>query len=368
VLRRALAAEPGDGRAAGLLGHWSYDRRRYADAIALWRAAVEADPTDPVCWRNLGIAACNVLDDADEALACFQRAVAAAPDDGRLRYERDQLAKRVGRTPAERLAVLEERLDLVGERDDLTVEYVALLLAAGRAGDAVDELAARHFQPWEGGEGQALGAWERTHLQLARGCLAAGEPERAETLLRAALTPPRELGEAPHLLANRSDLLLVLGDALAGQGRDAEAATAWREAAEFTGDFQEMAPQPYSEKTYWSALAWQRLGEDERAAELLAGVERYSAELGATAATVDYFATSLPTLLLFSDDLQQRRATTALFLQAQVAAARGDGRAGGLLARVLAADPNHAGAQDLQQAQAADAATSTTASTVEEDQ
>jgi hypothetical protein len=34
-------------------------------------------------------------------------------------------------------------------------------------------------------------------------------------------------------------------------------------------------------------------------------------------AKIDYFATSLPTMLLFDDDLQFRQETTALFLQAQ---------------------------------------------------
>jgi hypothetical protein len=32
---------------------------------------------------------------------------------------------------------------------------------------------------------------------------------------------------------------------------------------------------------------------------------------------VDYFATSLPTMLLFEDDLQRRQEVTAKFLQAQ---------------------------------------------------
>jgi hypothetical protein len=34
-------------------------------------------------------------------------------------------------------------------------------------------------------------------------------------------------------------------------------------------------------------------------------------------AKIDYFATSLPAILLFDDDLQYRQETTALFLQAQ---------------------------------------------------
>ncbi|TNM63165.1 DUF5107 domain-containing protein [Streptomyces sp. NP160] len=361
VLRLALEAEPADPRAAALLGHWSYDRRRYDDAIALWRRAVEGDPGDAVCWRNLGVAAHNVQHDADLAVGCFERAVAAAPDDARLRYEADQLAKRTDHPPAQRLKALEDRLDLVAERDDLSLEHADLLLAVGRTTEARESLLARHFQPWEGGEGQVLGTWERTHLHLARTALAEGRPQEAQQMLEAALEPPRHLGEGPHLLANRSELHLALGDALAAQGQPEQAAAAWRTAAEARGDFQAMAPQPYSDKTWWSAQAWRRLGHPERAEELLAGLEAYADELQRTPAVVDYFATSLPTLLLFGDDLGRRRQQSVDLLRAQAAAARGHrDQAARRALRILDADPNHQGAQDL-------LALTATPSSVEED-
>ena len=72
-----------------------------------------AEPSDAVCWRNLGVASHNIEDDADAAMSCFDQAMAAAPDDARLLYERDQLARRVGESPSPRLAHLLKRLDLV---------------------------------------------------------------------------------------------------------------------------------------------------------------------------------------------------------------------------------------------------------------
>jgi hypothetical protein len=63
---------------------------------------------------------------------------------------------------------------------------------------------------------------------------------------------------------------------------------------------------------------------------------------------VDYFATSLPAMLLFDDDLQFRQETTALFLKAQALLGLGKiTKAKTLLARVLQRDPNHALAADL---------------------
>lgn len=106
-----------------------------------------------------------------------------------------------------------------------------------------------------------------------------------------------------------------------------------------------MSTRPYSEMTYFSVLAWRRLGEEERAAGLVAGLEAYVAELRATPARVDYFATSLPTMLLFTDDLAARRETTAAFLAAQAAELRGrSDEARARIAEVLTRDPNHLGA------------------------
>jgi hypothetical protein len=92
--------------------------------------------------------------------------------------------------------------------------------------------------------------------------------------------------------------------------------------------------------TYFSALANRRLGRE--AEPLITGLEAYAAELAATPAQIDYFATSLPTMLLFTDDLQRRQETTAMFLDAQAAALRGrrdEALAGA--ATVLTRDPNH---------------------------
>jgi tetratricopeptide (TPR) repeat protein len=348
TLRDALAADPGDGRAAALLGHWLYDRRRHRDAMTMWRRAVAVEPGDSVCRRNLAVASFNVTGDADEAFRCFDDAVRAAPDDSRLWFERDQLAKRTGRAPSARAAQLLDRPDLVAERDDLTVELVNLLVQTADPDAGLGLMRDRDFQPWEGGEGLVLQAWERVQLALAAQSLAAGRPGDAEERLRAAIDPPDNLGEAPHPLANRADLFLALGDALAGQGRHAEAVQAWTTSASYQGDFQEMSAQPYSEKTLSSAIALRRLGRDAAADRLLAGLAAYALDLQSTAATIDYFATSLPDMLLFSDDVQARRRTTAAVLLAQVAAGRGDlAEAVSRLEDVLERDPNHGRACDL---------------------
>ncbi|MCW2757329.1 MAG: Tetratricopeptide repeat protein, partial [Nocardioidaceae bacterium] len=349
ALRAALAADPTDGRAAALLGHWCYDRGRKDEAIELWELAVRQDPSDAVAWRNLGIARHNVRHDSAGAVESFARAAVAAPQDGRLLYEQDQLALRTAAKPEDRLATLTARPDLVRERDDLTIALIDVLTSVDRPEEALTLVSGRSFQPWEGGEGLALGAWERVHLRLARQALHQGELDKALTHATAARDSPETLGEAPHPLANRSDVLLVLGAALAALGRAAEARSCWDLAAEHQGDFRVMSPQTYSEKTYFQVLALRRLGQDDAATRLLDGLDEFATQLSGARAGVDYFATSLPSLLLFDDDLDQRQADTATFLLAQVQAARGDAtRCREMLGRVLVRDPNHAGAHDLE--------------------
>jgi tetratricopeptide (TPR) repeat protein len=347
ALQAALDADPRDATAAALLGHWCYANRRHADALEYWRRSAAEDPSDPVVWRNLGIGAYNQMGDQEAARSAYERALEVAPGDARLVFESDQLLKRIGSPIETRLHRLEQVPAALTERDDLAVEYAHLLVSAGRPDEALAVLTKRRFQPWEGGEGQALRAWERTHLALAEQALASGDPDPAVAYARSALETPASLGEARHPLANPAQLFLTLGTALEAAGDPDGAARHWRHAAEARGDFAAMAPQPYSENTYYSVLAARRLGEADYAEELVAGLADHTERLARTPARIDYFATSLPALLLFEDDLQHRQDLTVLLLRAQLALLGDDATARHHLDAVLAADPSHELALDL---------------------
>lgn len=353
VLRAAIAANPKDALAPYLLGNLLYDRRRHVEAIACFEAAVKLDPKNAIAWRNLGIGRFNILKKPAKARLAYEKAVAAKPGDARLAYERDQLWKRLGESPAKRLKALEARPELVARRDDLTVELGALLNQTGRHADAAALVAARVFQPWEGGEGQALGLHTRANLALGRAALARGDAREARRLFEFALSAPGNLGEARHLLANASDIRYWLGRACDALGDKAAAREHWTAAAEFRGDFQDMSVRAFSEMTYYSALSLTALGRKAESRKLLKGLLAYAKDLGKTAAKIDYFATSLPTMLLFEADIQATRETTALFLEAQARLGLGETAAARrLLKEVLRRDPNHALAADLSGADA----------------
>lgn len=301
-----------------------------------------------MCWRNLGLAAYNHAHDLEQAIDCYNRAVAAAPDDARLWFEHDQLASRAGIPPAERWARLTDRLDLIRQRDDAVVELAHLRLSLGDHDGAADLLLGREFQPWEGGEGQALRAWDRTCLAQADAALADHRPADAVAWIDRALDPPASLGEQRHPLANSAGLHLARGDALAAAGDHDAARAAWTEAAGQVGDFLSMSTTPYSEATAASITALTRLGDHAAADQLAAGLADFGDELEATPATVDYFATSLPTLLLFTEDPESIKRRRVRFLRAQLAAL--DGRRQEALrdlGEILAEDPNQIEALDL---------------------
>ncbi|UWZ86801.1 DUF5107 domain-containing protein [Occallatibacter riparius] len=335
---------------AYLLGNLLYDRKRYEEAIEHWDKAAEANPSFATVHRNLGIAHFNVRHDPEQALSSFESAFAANPRDARVLYERDQLWKRTGRFPHLRLSELQQYPELVEARDDLSVELAALLNQVDKPDEALRLLLGRKFQPWEGGEGLVLRQYERARMLLGRRALDGGDFTHACREFFAALEPPDNLSEAKHLLANQSDVHYWLGESFNCGGQTDEARTWWLRAAHQKGDFQQMSVREVSDMTFWSGLAFTRIGMRGEAEALFNRIFEYSVELERAEPKVDYFATSLPAMLLFNEDPARRNRVDAMFLRAQACA--GVGRSNDALAllnNLLELDASHAGARDLRQ-------------------
>jgi len=347
-LQAAVSAYPEDARAAYYLGNLLYDQRKHREAIALWEQAARRDPSFSTVWRNLGIAFFNILGDGPLARSAFDQAIRANPMDARILYERDQLWKRLGESPEERLVELERYPELVRLRDDLSVEFAGLHNQTGQHEKALSLLVSRKFQPWEGGEGLPLGQYVRANLALGRRALAGGEPREARHLFEVALHSPENLGEVAHPLANLSDIYFFLGNACEVAGDHLSAERWWLRAAQHRGDFQEMSVKSFSEMTYYNALALKQLGRKAEAEELLRALLAYAKSLAQQKSRIDYFATSLPSMLQFEDDLEERNTVKSIFLRAQAWLGLGQSqKARDLLNQVLQLDRNHALAADL---------------------
>ena len=338
VLQAALAENPSDARAHYYLGNIFYDKKRYEEAIREWESSVQIDPSFAIPWRNLGIAYFNVRKDADAALAAYENAFKANPADARLLYEADQLRKRTGACASQRLAALENHSALVSQRDDLTVELITLLNQTGRAEQALEVLLSRRFNPWEGGEGLVSGQYVWAHILLGRSLLESGNPQKALAHLSAAREYPQNLGEGKHLLTSETHLDYFAGLALSQMGREDEARTYWTRAA--------ADDSPITWLSYYRAMSLEVLGRKEEAASLVRQMSDFAQKQMEAEVKIDYFATSLPNLLLFEDDLRKRNEVDCLFVLAlSELGVRKPERAMELLNQVLSLDCNHIAAQ-----------------------
>jgi tetratricopeptide (TPR) repeat protein len=348
LLQFGLSRRPESAHLHYYLGCLLYHDQRQVEAIESWERSVHLDATYAPAWRNLGIACFNARGDAEGAEVAFSKAVNAAPEDARILYEQDQLRKRLGRDPKGRLASLLEHRGLVHRRDDLCVELATLFNQLGRAQEALDVLLSRPFQPWEGGEGLVLAQYTAAHLKLGQEALKASRTQEALEHFMHTLHPPQTLGEAKHLLANDSQTYFWIGEGWRQAGEERRAIDAYRRSARQVGDFQAMSTQLFSEMTYWSGLSLRRLGLHEDAEQLFRRMLDYVLELETQPAKIDYFATSLPTLLLFEEDLPMSHAIRVKLLRGCALMGLGEqAQARVLLEQVLLSEPHCISANDV---------------------
>jgi tetratricopeptide (TPR) repeat protein len=356
ALRYAQKINPQDGRAPYYLGNLFYDKKRYHEAIEQWEwslalsnnssasdAPIGNSPAGgknyrAIVQRNLGMAYYNIEKNPQKALLSYQAACQANPKDARLFFELDQLQKFLGAAPEERLAQLERRLDLVEQRDDLSIERISLYNLCGDYDQALDLLAGRTFRPWEGGEGRVSHEYILAHLQRGVRLLEANQPKAAITDFQATLVFPANLGEARYAIWQpEADLDYFLGCAYQAQSDTASANQYFEKV------IAENKPQP--EIAYYQGLALQKLDRPDEAEGKFAWLRQAGARWLASEG-FQTFRTSVPTLTVLNDD-------PAAYIQKEGHYWLGLGWMGSgkmddavkEFARTLQIDPCHAGAK-----------------------
>ncbi|MFU8892159.1 MAG: DUF5107 domain-containing protein [Luteolibacter sp.] len=300
--------QPGEDHVARFaLGNYYYDLKRHADAIRHWQQAVDAGTTHATTYRNLAIAVWNANRDGEAARAFYQKAIELNPEDPRLVSEFDQLRGKLNDPLADRLAFLEEKIDRVLQRDDCTVALASLHNLTGNPVKALEIVTSRRFHPWEGGEGAVLRQFTQAHLRLGRAALENGDAETALRHFTGAMDSPESLGEAYHLLQAKADVNYWIGRALKALGRSEEAEKHFLESANEAGDFADMAVTAHSPLSYYRGLSLRELNREPDARAVFEDLAAFAKQKLNEAATIDYFATSLPNLLVFDEDLQARR-------------------------------------------------------------
>ena len=145
------------------------------------------------------------------------------------------------------------------------------------------------------------------HLLLGRKALASGDAASALRHFTGAMDTLENLGEAYHLHQAKADVNYWIGMAHKALGDPVEAANHFTMCAAEEGDFSEMMVTAHSPLSYFRGLALRELDRPDDATALFQSLKEFArAKLGETA-KIDYFATSLPDLLVFNEDLQARR-------------------------------------------------------------
>jgi tetratricopeptide (TPR) repeat protein len=296
------------------LGNYYFNLKRHQDAILVWERAADMQCNYATLYRNLGIAYWNTERDGARAKEAFKRAIDLSPDDMRIRYEYDQLRKKLDDSPEERLQSLLEINDRIAERDDFSVELASLYTSCNQPLKALQILENRRFHPWEGGEGKVLKQYTDACLALGQEALKAGDADTALHYFIQSMDTPDNLGEKYHPLQAVAHINYWKAMAFKALGKKVEANQHFKASVEEQGDFIDMAVSAFSELTFFKALSLKELGREMEARQLLLEMKRYGEAKLKEEAQIDYFATSLPLLLVFEEDLQKRHDDEAKLL------------------------------------------------------
>ena len=289
------------------LGNLYYDKRQYDLARDHWLAAERTDPRMPTVHRNLSLYYYNKAHDPEQAVSHMERAWALDRTDGRVLLELTQLYQLTGKGDGFLLELLEQYLPVVQERDDLYAEYIRLVLVSGDAVRAEEMILSRKFHPWEGGEGKVTRLYKEIKFARADALAAAGKTEEAMQKYRDALTFPENLGEGKLILDTSNHIYYRMG-VLAEQSGDPQAQEYYQLAAR--GDDTVADDMYYNDNpvdyVFYQALALRKLGEEERVQKIKESFERYCRNHEGKKAVIDYFAVSLPDMLIWEQDIDRR--------------------------------------------------------------
>jgi tetratricopeptide (TPR) repeat protein len=248
----------------------------------------------------------NKKGDKQTALNYMEKAFSLDTQDERIFMELDQLYKRLQYKHDERLRKFEENINIVSLRDDLVLEYATLLNQTGQYEKAIEEIDGHQFHVWEGGEGKVSGQYQLARVELAKKLMAQDNYDRAIELLTQCLTFPHNLGEGKLFGAQDNDFYYLLGVAYQQKGDSDKAKECWQKGTEGP---TEPAPALYyndakPDKIYYAAKCYIKLGQTDKARGLFYKLINFGKNHIFDEVRMDYFAVSLPDLLVWDDSLQ----------------------------------------------------------------
>ena len=178
------------------------------------------------------------------------------------------------------------------------------------------KLDAHLFHPWEGGEGKVPAQYQTARVELAKRAMENKQWTEAIRLLEECLVYPHNLGEGKLYGAQEQDFYYFLGCAHQGAGDLEQAHACWAKAAE--GDLKPANALYYNdakpEKIYYQGLALKALGRTEEAERKFRSLIDFGEAHIDEKVVMDYFAVSLPDLLVWDEDLNRRNRENCQYL------------------------------------------------------
>ncbi|MDE6479547.1 MAG: DUF5107 domain-containing protein [Muribaculaceae bacterium] len=318
ALKLAINNNLADANAHYLLGNIYYDKRQYDEAQKNWEKALELNPQYPTVWRNLALCYFNKLHNAEKAVEYMEKAFTLDTSDGRVLMELDQLYRTLGYPHTDRLRLLENHLELTNKRDDLVLERITLLNQTGRYSDAKELLDSHIFHPWEGGEGKVSGQYQISRLELAKIAISEKRYDDAVSLLQECLVYPKHLGEGKLYGAQENDFYYLLGICHKELGEEGKAEECFLKAT--LGPTEPAAAMYYNDakpdKIFYAGLAFRALGDENKARSYFNKLVNFGQQHYHDKVTMDYFAVSLPDLMIWDGNLDEANRKHCLYLLA----------------------------------------------------
>ena len=308
VLKLAIKNNPKDARAYYYLGNFWYASKQYKEALQSWENAIKLEDTNAICHRNLALLYYNKSKNPELARTHLEKAFKLDASDARLLMELDQMYKKRNAAVDVRIELLEKHKALVDSRDDLYLERLALYNFKGNHKKALKLLKKRQFHPWEGGEGKVPFQHITSHVELAKQMLQSGNAQKATEHLKAAQNYPHNLGEGKLFGSQENDIFYWLGCAYEKLGETPMAQEYWKKASQGLSDpspalfYNDQQP----DKIFYQGLALLKLDNKNEAKRRFQNLIGYGNEHMDNDVKLDYFAVSLPDLLIWDEDLNTR--------------------------------------------------------------
>ncbi|MEO8416312.1 MAG: tetratricopeptide repeat protein, partial [Ginsengibacter sp.] len=184
-------------------------------------------------------------------------------------------------------------------------ERITLYNQMGNYEKATALIEARKFHPWEGAEGKVVYQFLLCHIEMAKVAIADGRNEQALALLANVEVYPVNLGEGKLYGTQENDIHYLQGCAYEAMGLKEKANKKFMQATNGISEPVQAIfyndPQP--DKIFYQGLAWIKLGDEKKAKEIFEKLISFAAQHFNDKIEIDYFAVSLPDLLVFDQDI-----------------------------------------------------------------